>query len=93
MSGSCCSIPDAGADSAGHPARGEGVPAHGPTVNLLGPAPADLAECVVMPGSTVVKADAEAAGLYRDVDGTRYWFCCAGCAPRFDADPAAYIAA
>ncbi|WP_348790107.1 YHS domain-containing protein [Leifsonia sp. NPDC080035] len=61
--------------------------------NLLGGAGADdLTECVVMKGSTVSKARAEAAGLYRDHDGERYWFCCPGCAPRFDADPAAYIA-
>jgi len=46
-----------------------------------------------MKGSTVSKAKAEAAGLYRDYNGERYWFCCAGCAPRFDADPAAYVAA
>lgn len=56
--------------------------------------PADAyAECPVMVGSTVVKADAEAAGLFRDYDGNRYYFCCAGCGPAFDADPAKYATA
>ncbi|NMR20015.1 hypothetical protein [Cellulomonas fimi] len=50
----------------------------------------DVAQCPVMPGSTVNKADAEAAGLVRDHEGQRYWLCCAGCGPRFDADPAKY---
>ena len=64
------------------------------STNLLGGAGADdLTECVVTKGSTVSKAKAEAQGLYRDYNGERYWFCCAGCAPRFDADPAAYTTA
>jgi YHS domain-containing protein len=55
--------------------------------------PDDLAECPVMPGSVVVKADAEEAGLYRDHDGERYWFCCAACGPLFDAAPEKYAMA
>nr|WP_229741834.1 YHS domain-containing protein [Kocuria dechangensis] len=51
------------------------------------------AECPVMAGTPVDKAAAEAAGLYRDHAGQRYWFCCPGCAPAFDADPAQYAAA
>ena len=51
------------------------------------------AECVVMPGSLVDKAEAEAAGLFRDYESQRYWFCCAGCGPKFDADPARYTLA
>ena len=47
----------------------------------------DLAVCPVMPGNVVVKHDAEKAGFYRDHDGERYWLCCGGCGPRFDADP------
>lgn len=83
MNDDCCSIPDPS-----HAA----MPDH--AANLLGQDTSeDLAECPVMKGGTVVKSTAEAAGLYRDVDGVRYWFCCAGCGPRFDADPAAYIAA
>lgn len=61
--------------------------------DLLTPPAEDLAECPVMVGSTVIKADAEAAGLYRDYDGTRYYFCCAGCGPAFAADPAKYATA
>jgi YHS domain-containing protein len=56
-------------------------------------ADAETAECPVMRGSTVVKAVAEAAGLFRDYEGQRYWFCCAGCGPAFDADPAKYALA
>lgn len=56
-------------------------------------APADdVAECPVMPGSLVNKADAEAAGLFSDHNGERYWFCCAACGPMWDADPAKYAA-
>jgi YHS domain-containing protein len=61
--------------------------------NLLGPSAEDLAECPVMRGSTVVKADAEAKGLFRDYEGQRYWFCCAACEAPFDADPAKYVTA
>ncbi|AUI52840.1 YHS domain-containing protein [Arthrobacter crystallopoietes] len=51
-----------------------------------------IARCPVMAGTPVVKADAEAKGLFRDYNGQRYWFCCAGCGPAFDADPARYAA-
>ena len=61
--------------------------------NLLGPSADELAECPVMRGSTVVKADAEAKGLFRDYAGQRYWFCCAACEAPFDADPAKYATA
>ncbi|MBO1741580.1 YHS domain-containing protein [Leifsonia sp. TF02-11] len=85
MTDSCCSTTGNHDDAAALPAG---------STNLLGGTGADdLTECVVMKGSTVSKAKAEAAGLYRDYNGERYWFCCAGCAPRFDADPAAYVAA
>jgi len=52
----------------------------------------DLAVCLVMAGTPVVKSVAEAQGLYRDHEGDRYWFCCAACGPLFDADPAKYAA-
>ena len=52
-----------------------------------------VADCPVMPGSPVVKANAEAAGLFRDHDGARYWFCCDACGPLFDADPQRYVTA
>ena len=53
----------------------------------------DTAECVVMQGSLVDRTEAEAAGLYRDYEGQRYWLCCSGCGPKFDADPARYASA
>jgi YHS domain-containing protein len=78
--GSCCS------HNSHTPVNAEG------RHDLLGPKADDLAECPVMTGSTVVKADAESAGLYRDYEGSRYYFCCAACGPLFDADPAKYAA-
>lgn len=71
------------------PAQGHGLGMPG----LGQPDSPELAECPVMPGSMVVPADAEAAGLVRDYEGTRYYLCCAGCGPKFDADPARYAAA
>jgi YHS domain-containing protein len=62
-------------------------------LNLVGPSADEIAECPVMRGSTVVKAEAEAKGLFRDYEGQRYWFCCAACEDPFDADPAKYAAA
>lgn len=50
----------------------------------------ELATCPVMPGNTVVKAEAEEDGLFRDYNGTRYYFCCDSCGPLWDADPAKY---
>jgi YHS domain-containing protein len=79
-----------GAHCGGH-AHSTATSHHG--TNLLGPSAEELAECPVMRGSTVVKADAEAKGLFRDYEGQRYWFCCAGCEAPFDADPAKYAAA
>ncbi|WP_442914941.1 YHS domain-containing protein [Leucobacter komagatae] len=38
------------------------------------------------------KAHAESVGLFRDHEGERYYFCCAGCGPAFDSDPAKYAA-
>lgn len=57
-----------------------------------GPAQADdaVTTCPVTGGKPVAKTVAEAAGLFRDYDGKRYWFCSAGCGPAFDADPAKY---
>lgn len=78
---SCCSTVNAG-----------GVSAEGRKDLLAVPA-GGMAECPVMVGSAVVIADAEAAGLFRDYQGTRYYFCCAGCGPAFDADPAKYAVA
>ncbi|MEU5156118.1 YHS domain-containing protein [Glycomyces sp. NPDC021274] len=67
---------------------------HGASAEQVADAGADaIAECPVMIGSTVVKADAEAAGLFRDYEGQRYWLCCDACGPLFDADPAKYATA
>ena len=84
MSSSCCSTATPGND----PALAATMPPS--AENLLGSSNEDLAECPVMAGTPVVKNDAEAAGLFRDYEGNRYWFCCAGCGPLFDADPAKY---
>jgi YHS domain-containing protein len=48
----------------------------------------EAAECPVMPGRVVAKAKAEVKGWVRDYNGRTYWLCCAGCVPKFDADPA-----
>ena len=60
--------------------------------NLLGGGADDMTTCPVMVGSPVSKKTAEAAGLFRDFEGQRYYFCCAGCGPAFDSDPAKYAA-
>ncbi|WP_281872661.1 hypothetical protein [Brachybacterium paraconglomeratum] len=60
--------------------------------NLLAGGGEDTTTCPVMVGTPVVKAVAEAQGLFRDFEGERYWFCCAGCGPAFDSDPAKYAA-
>lgn len=52
----------------------------------------DMTTCPVMVGSPVSKTAAEAVGLYRDYEGERYYFCCGGCGPAFDSDPAKYAA-
>lgn len=52
----------------------------------------DMTTCPVMVGTPVSKTKAVAAGLYRDYEGERYYLCCAGCGPKFDADPAKYAA-
>ena len=53
----------------------------------------DVAECPVMTRNPGQQGQAEAAGLYRDHNGQRYWFCCAACGPMWDADPDEYAAA
>lgn len=50
----------------------------------------NLQHCPVMPNNLVDPEQAEQQGLYRDYEGKRYWFCCAGCVPLWDADPALY---
>lgn len=67
---------------------------HAPAAEVIAHASAeDITECPVMAGTTVIKSEAEDAGLYRDYNGQRYWLCCNACGPLFDADPERYIAA
>lgn len=66
---------------------GHGAAAQTPTP----PGAQDEATCPVMPGSTVIKAEAEEAGLFRDYQGQRYWLCCDSCGPLFDAEPGLYV--
>ncbi|KAA6435242.1 YHS domain-containing protein [Agrococcus sediminis] len=54
---------------------------------------AATAECPVMRGNHVDKADAEAQGLVREYQGETYYLCCAACGPLFDADPEKYLVA
>ena len=61
--------------------------------NLLDLGSQNETTCPVMPGTPVNKTVAEAAGLFRDYRGRRYWFCCKGCGPRFDRDPDKYASA
>lgn len=73
---------------------GGGCCGHTPSADTVAQTPdTEMAECPVMAGTPVVKADAEAAGLYRDHKGQRYWLCCASCGPLFDADPDRYTTA
>ncbi len=46
--------------------------------------------CAVMKEDKVDVKKATKAKLYSDYNGRRYYFCCAGCKPKFDADPAKY---
>jgi YHS domain-containing protein len=86
---SCCSTSTNGTNGAS--AAAPAVAANGRT-NLMGGASDDMTTCPVMVGSPVSKQAAEAKGLYRDYEGERYYFCCAGCGPAFDSDPATYAA-
>lgn len=68
-----------------------GCNGHTPKTEDLAAAQADdVTECLVMPGTPVIKSQAEEAELYRDYQGQRYWFCCDACGPLFDADPDRY---
>ncbi|GAA2832302.1 YHS domain-containing protein [Leucobacter komagatae] len=81
------------ASCCGGGAKATTVAADGRTDLLSGGTPdAEMTTCPVMVGSPVNKAKAVEAGLYRDFEGERYFFCCAGCGPAFDADPAKYAA-
>lgn len=72
------------------PAQASSCGGHGPAVTATDDS---VAECPVMRGSYIAKADAEAQGLVRDYDGQRYYLCCAACGPLFDANPEKYVSA
>ena len=46
--------------------------------------------CAVMTSMEIDPKKAQEAGLFRDYEGKRYYFCCPGCVSEFDADPAKY---
>lgn len=46
--------------------------------------------CAVMPQDVIEIARSERDGLFSDYKGKRYYFCCPGCKPAFDKDPAKY---
>lgn len=66
---------------------------HGHSHGTATAADSETAECPVMRGNFVNKADAEAQGLVREYQGEKYYLCCAACGPLFDADPEKYVAA
>ena len=45
----------------------------------------ELVTCTVR-GTSTLKSTAEAAGLFRDVEGQRFYFCCRRCQDLFDAE-------
>lgn len=47
----------------------------------------EVLKCPVM-GNKI--QNASEASDFRDFEGIRYYFCCAGCAPKFDSDPKKY---
>lgn len=81
------------AHGADHAHGGSAPAACGHAADTSGLSAEEVTDCPVMPGSPVIKADAEAVGLFRDHDGVRYWFCCDECGPLFDADPQQYVGA
>lgn len=77
--------PDHGSHEHRHDHDGHGHHHHEPPAGAT-----NLVTCPVMAGNQVDPAWAEQRGLFRDYEGTRYWFCCAECGPLFDADPGRY---
>lgn len=47
-------------------------------------------KCAVETKDPVNIASAVKKGLFADYKGRRYYFCCAGCKPKFAADPSKY---
>ena len=63
---------------------------HGHDTHRVQAGPGDELVICAVKGSTTLRSQAELAGLVRDYDGVRYYFCCAHCADAFDADPSTY---
>lgn len=56
------------------------------------PAPKEI-ECAIMKGHKVNIEKAVKDKLFSDYKGRRYVFCCGGCKPAFDKEPAKYAKA
>ena len=49
--------------------------------------------CAIMPKDVIEVSYAEKNGLFSDYNGKRYYFCCPGCKPAFQKEPAKYAKA
>lgn len=67
----------------GHAGGGQGG-GHHCQHDVAGPGD-ELVTCTVR-GTSTLKSTAEAAGLFRDVEGQRFYFCCRRCQDLFDAE-------
>lgn len=54
------------------------------------PAEKTKISCAVMKDDPVNIKDATAKKMYADYKGNRYFFCCPGCKPKFEKDPASF---
>ena len=77
--------PTAGDDLATSPAQ-QAADAQAPSSFDSFPPPGTLATCPVMKDQFRVKADSQ----HSEYEGRTYVFCCPGCKPSFDEDPAKY---
>ena len=68
----------------GHAGGGQGGGHHCQHDVVAGPGD-ELVTCTVR-GTSTLKSTAETAGLFRDVEGERYYFCCRRCQDLFDAE-------
>ncbi len=56
-------------------------------------APRTEITCAIMKDHTANIKEATSKKLFSDYKGNRYFFCCAGCKPAFDKNPAKYAKA
>lgn len=73
--GGCCGGQGGGGHAGGHHCQHDVVAGPGD----------DLVACTVR-GTTTLRSTAEAVGLFRDLAGQRYYFCCRRCKDIFDAE-------